>query len=242
MATAPWEDGPITTDERYLSSVETSDLTIEGGMVPKDHKSGAADVVGAAGLGVGLAVSARSTGMALLRLHSEWTSATKPRRVGRQVLEVLVARIKAQDVLDKETARRARASYVAPKPAVVRAADEAQRWYTNELRLLAVRLKSRASAIQQLNLWAAQKGVDSAMVAAGLHYWLDETCHVCDGHGFMKIPDQPALSAKRCDYAIGCGGTGKARFPTGAERVLRHIEYCLDQARGQLRDRLGRMK
>jgi hypothetical protein len=237
MATTPWEDGPVTTDERYLSSVETSDLTIEGGMIPKDHKSGAADVVGAAGLGVGLAPSPRSTGMALLRLHGEWTSALKPRRVGRPVLEVIAARIRAQDLLDQQTARRNRAQYAAPKPAMTRAADEAQRWYANELRLLATRLKSRAAVLEQLSLWAAQKGIAPAAVAEGLHYWLDDVCPICDMHGFIKVPDQPTLSTMRCK---ACAGSGKKLFPAAASRVVRHIEYCLDEARGQLRKRLAR--
>lgn len=238
-ATTPWDDTPPTIDERYISATETSDLTVGGGMIPKDHKAGPGLVIGAAGLGVGLGVSARSTGMALLRLHSEWTSSAKPRRVERPVIEVIAARIKAQDVLERETAYRNEKLYEAPGPALTRAHTEAQRWYTNELRLLAVRLKSRAAVIEQLTVWAAQKRIDVDLVPQAVHHWLAETCQVCDGHGFVRMVNEPALSTKRCDH---CHGSGREEIPEGTGRLLKHIDYCLDQARGQLRERLQKTR
>ena len=235
MGTTPWDNGPVTVDEKYQTAIETSDLTVGGGMIPKDYRSGAGEVIGAAGYGVGLGISAKATGMALLRLHGEWASSAKPRRVGRTVIDKLAEVIKAQDDRDRKTAQREGTPYAAPRSATRRAADETQRWYTNELRILSTSLKSRPAVVSQLNAWATMKGIDGDAVGSALHYWLNETCPVCEGHGFLKIPDQPSLSAKRC---TACHGTGRTEMPHGAGRVLKHIEYCLDQARGQLRDRL----
>jgi hypothetical protein len=241
-------------------------------MIPKDHKSGPGEIIGAAGLGVGLGANPRSIGMSLLRLHSEWSSAAKPRKLKQDAIDKLREVIEAQDAREKEARikgngelarleavqvehpdfdraveimeqKRLYQAGLLPMPEVERrspqerAQAEAMRWHINELRILSTRLKSRPAVIQQLNVWAVLKGIQPEVVALAVHHWLAETCPVCDGHGFMKVPSQPALSTKRCE---GCEGSGHADVPQGTGKVLKHIEYCLDQARGQLRERLRR--
>jgi hypothetical protein len=226
MATAPWQGGPVTVDERYESASNTSDLTVGGGMIPKDHRTSQGDVVLAAGM------SESRVGMALLRLHSEWTASAKPRRVDRHGIERLTALIRASDAKAKKSAERRGVTYDEPGSATKRAHDEAHRWYRNELKLLAGRLKTRSLVLEQLCLWGATKGIGPDVVCAAVHHWLDHICPVCDGHGLRYLENQ---SARQCGE---CYGTGETPRPEGSGRVLAHIDYVLGVARGSLRKRL----
>lgn len=261
MATTPWDDSPPTIDERYDSASNTADLTMGGGMIPKDHRGGAGEVIGAAGYAAGVdqhGPSPARLGMALLRLHSEWTACARPKRVGREAIEAIAASIRAQDVTDKATAEReaayrerlqameyrteaqdadltrltAKGAYVTPKPAISRANDEASRWYTNELRLLALRLKTRGEVVRQLIGWAAIKGIPPGTATDALAFWLDDNCHHCHGHGLRHIDWQASKICK------DCSGTGKQDRTDGMNRVLKQIDYALGMARNSLRERL----
>lgn len=205
-------------------------------MVPKDHRRTAADMVAAAGYAAGVdchGPSPTRLGMALLRLHSEWTACARPKRVGREVVESLADAIRLSDIRAKESARLRGVAFAEPGSPFGRANAEVQGWYTNELRLLALRLKSRAEVIGQLIAWGALKGIDPEVVTTALAFWMDDTCHHCHGHGLTFTDFQ---AAKRCKP---CEGTGKTLERTQAvDRVLRHIDYALGMARGQLRERL----
>jgi hypothetical protein len=244
MATQPYDDSPPDVSERYESASCTSDLTVGGGMIPKDHRAGQGDVVAAAGLAGGrlkpdgkggyilLPPNDASMGMALLRLHSEWAASAKPRRIGPEVVDKLAEDIRRQDKQDRDTADRHNTRYSAPRPAQDRAQEQSQRWYTNEMRLLATRLKSRHDALEQLTMWAAVKGIGSDTTAEALLHWLDPTCHVCNGLGVRHVEHQASRTCNKCH------GVGEKDRPDGAMRVLRQIEYALDVARGKLRKRL----
>lgn len=153
-------------DEQYQVAGNTSSLKVEA------DRRGAGDVLIAAGW------SQSRVGMALLRLHSEWDSAAKPKRLtADQIREMKI-----------------------PKA-------EADRWYVAELRLLAQTLKSRPVVWQQLNHWMTLKAIDPETIAAALLYWLDPTCKECDGHGLRKVPNAPTLSARQCHKCHGAGHT-----------------------------------
>jgi hypothetical protein len=201
-------------EEQYSVAGNTSDLTVEA------DRRGAGDVMIAAGW------NESRLGMALLRLHSEWNGLAKPRRAGKQVFDVVVARIKAEEAA---CARRPSGT------AAERAQAELDHWYVNELRLLANGLKSRASVWAQLSPWIEQKGVAPEIAAEGLLYWLHSTCKACDGHGLKKQPDAPVLSARICHL---CQGTGNAPQPRGAGKLLAHLDYCVGVARHSLKKRL----
>ena len=198
---------PPGIDERYQRATSTSNLRVEA------DRSGAGDVIIAAGM------SDSRLGMLLLRLHSEWDGAAKPRRVS-------AAQIKALGLTMPDDKGR---------PDVLRARREAAAWYAGELRLLAQSLKSRSAALEQLSLWASLKGIPATVVGQALHHWLDHICPACDGHGLRRVPDQPALSARRCH---DCHGTGEVTRPDGSTRVLNHIDYVLGVARNSLQRRL----
>jgi hypothetical protein len=81
-------------EERYEVATNTSRLLLE------EHRTGAADVLIAAGL------SESRLGLALLRLHSEWSSSAKPPRPNDRQIQTMAASFKAQD--ETERANRAR--------------------------------------------------------------------------------------------------------------------------------------
>jgi hypothetical protein len=201
-------------DEQYQVAGNASNLTVEA------DRRGAGDVLIAAGW------SESRVGMALLRLHSEWDRAAKPRRPDRDSIAKLAAIIRAEDAKAKERPK---------EPPEVRAQRAADSWYANELRLLANSLKSRSAVWAQLLPWATLKGIDPDVVAAALLYWLDPICGSCRGLQFLKAANSPALSAKLCPK---CRGSGRAQVPAGSAKVLWHLDYCVGVARGSLRKRL----
>lgn len=167
--------------ERYETATNASRLLLE------EHRTGAADVLVAAGW------SPTRIGMALLRLHSEWSSASvRGQREGRVVSPT-------------------------------------------DMRLLANGLKSRGAVWAQLSPWLAVKEIDPEIGARALLHWIAPTCTVCNGHGLLKVPNQPALSARQCRK---CHGTGKKLAPHGSGRVLEYLDYCVGLARGSLKRRL----
>jgi hypothetical protein len=211
-------------DEQYQTAGNTSDLTVEA------DRRGAGDVLIAAGW------NQSRVGMALLRLHSEWNALAKPKRANHQALEALATRFKADDAQARAAAERKGERYTAPKEsAAERATKEAQRWYANELRLMAQGLKSRAVVWEQIGHWIAIKGIGPEVAAEALLHWLDPTCRVCDGHGLRKVPNQPALSAKQCHK---CHGTGHTPHPHGSAKLLVWMDDCVQKARQSLRKRL----
>lgn len=194
-------------EERYEAACTTSTLKVQA------ERGGPGDLLIAAGW------SEQRTGMALLRLHSEWTGAAKPHRLGPAQIATLAVRY-----CDKHG--------VPNRP---KAQAEAARWYSNELTLLALSLKSRPTVWAQLLPWAQAKGIPEDQVAQALFHWLSPSCGRCGGHGLLKAPDAPALSAKQCR---ACNGTGTKMIPDGGGRVLGHISYCVSQARTSIAGRL----
>lgn len=206
MLMATDQDRPDTM-ERYETAVQASRILLE------EHRTGAADVLIAAGWSENL------TGLALLRLHSEWTAAAKPKRLGPSQVAALAVQYRDKKGIPNRGKAKA----------------EADRWYANELRLLAVSLKSRPAVWAQLLPWAMAKGIPEDQVVHALFHWLDPTCSHCGGHGFHKPKDSPALTAKQCRP---CQGTGTKAIPEGGTRVLSHISRCLSEARKSIGKRL----
>jgi hypothetical protein len=230
MATQPWNDDPPDVSERYESASGTSNLTVSAsfGMVGMDEATPQGDTV----LAAGLVASNRAIGMALLRLHSEFAAAAKPRHVGKDVVTKLTAAIREADKRDEATAARNQTRMEPRKPAWQRAQDEVDRWYSNELALLATRLKTRRDVIDKLTVWGAVKGIPGETVSLAVTYWLDATCGRCHGHGLRFLEHS---AARQCGH---CYGSGKEPRPDGIGRVLEAIDDMLNDARGSLRRRL----
>lgn len=234
MATQPWNDEPPDVAERYESASNTSNLTVSAsfGMVGMDEATPQGDTV----LAAGLVASNRAIGMALLRLHSEFTASARPKHVGKDVVAKLTEAIREQDRRDEATAARNKTQRKAPEPAWRRAQAQVDRWYSNELALLATRLKTRRDVIEKLTAWGALKGIPGESVSLAVTYWLDATCGTCHGHGLRFLEHS---AARQCGH---CHGSGKEPRPDGVGRVLEAIDDMLNDARGSLRRRLRDMR
>jgi hypothetical protein len=245
-------------EERYSTAGNTSDLSVEA------DKGNSADVIIAAGwsdsrIGMallrlhsewnGCAKPKRSTRAMIearasaIRDEDAQAKANRAKANGElDRLRKLQAKEptfdRAVEIMEQESLYQ-RKTLPMPEPRfgnpVERAQTEADHWYVNELRLLANGLKGRAVVWQQLAPWIALKGIDPEVAAEGLLHWLDPTCQRCGGHGLLKSPDAPTLSAKRCGK---CYGRGEVAIPHGAGKMVDHLNACVGLARRSLKDRL----
>jgi hypothetical protein len=214
MAMADTQERPGTA-ERYLAATETSNLTL------LDHRSGAPDLLIAAGL------SEETVGTALARLVGEWDSSAKPRMASAAIIKVAAQRLRESDVKEKESARIRGKEYKSPGKAEVRAYAEAKAWYARELRMLAQGLKSKGECVAYVAQWCALKGLDPDYAGAALYHWLEPSCPVCQGRGMTKPPDAPSLT-RACN---ACSATGKTVLTVQAFRIGEWLSGCLNRAK-----------
>lgn len=207
-------DCVVSIEERYLVAGNTSDLSV------CHERRTAADVLIAAGW------SQSRLGAAALRLHSEWSAATMPRRPNRDQ----VARMAQQMPL------------VNGKPDLAGALRLAADWYQAELHRAVDRLHGLPVMRSQLAGLASQRGMASpeALAAAVLCHWLDPVCHSCHGLKFQLVKGAPALSAKVCPV---CRGLGRSEPPHGQDGrwMLNYLDRCVAVARGSISKRLRNM-
>jgi len=192
-------------EEQYQTAGNTSDLTVEA------DRKGAADILIASGW------SQSYGGMALLRLHTEWTSA-RPRMFTAQHVADQAATLPLKK--GKPDLKRARADLLAAYLAVVKE--------------LADKLRGRTQIMEHLLHWAALKGIDAAVVGPTLTHWLAPQCPACGGLGKRRLPDAPVL-AESCDH---CRGTGERARPLGSGHMYSYIEDAVNKGRQSMKQRL----
>lgn len=209
-------------EEAYTSAGNSSDLRVEADL------RGDADLIIAAGW------SPSRVGMALLRLHSEWDMAAKPRKPTATQIDALadsMPRIPSGKVDDKGRAVMVRD--------ILGARRQAAEWHARETLNLIGKLGSLQSVRAQLVAYVPKWGIKEAevKVPAIIAYWLDQVCHPCSGLKFLKAADSPTLSAKACR---ACHGTGITPIPYGSEgkRVANYMDDCVQRARTSIRNRL----
>lgn len=199
-------------EEAFTSASNSSDMRVEA-----DQK-GDADLIIAAGW------SPSRVGMALLRLHSEWDKAEKPKRPSQAMIGALASTM-PKALKEHERMHAAR--------------RQANEWYMHEMAKLVNKLKSLPSVRAQLVAYVPKWGIAEASVKvpAIIAYWLDQTCHACHGLKFQQIQGAPMLGTKVCHV---CGGTGYAPVPYGQEgkRVANYMDDAVQKARTSIRKRL----
>ena len=202
-----------TIEEAYESATSTSNLKVVA------ERRGDGDILIAAGW------SNEYLGLALLRLHSEWESASKPKIPD----PYLIAKMGKQ--FDDEALR---GDPKATLNGMERAKKLAHTWYANELLMLRLRLKELPSVSRQLYLRAERKGLPREIIAPVMAWWLSQACVPCGGHGKTMIPGTPTLSAHKCP---ACRGSTKKTLPGGQqERWLANVmEASLNSARMSLK-------
>jgi hypothetical protein len=96
------------------------------------------------------------------------------------------------------------------------------------MRERAARLSGRSTVIGLLTDWALLHGIDCDLISPALFHWLAPACPACDGHGKVKMPDAPSLSAKTCQH---CYGEGIWPRPLGAQAIHERIVGAIGQQR-----------
>lgn len=202
------DEAPPTVEERYAAAINTSNLRVH-----TDAKRGsAADVL------MAMAWSPSRVGGSLMRLHSEWDSASKPHRVTQDAIEQFAATLDGTRDEKLSKARRI-----------------AHDWYMHECGILLGRLKSLPAAREQLTLWVRQQRIDDAdqRVAEVIMWWLNHVCPVCEGRKKERITDTPSLSHRDCKSCHGTGETriprqpGSPRYEIESRKILRYISDCV---------------
>ena len=224
-------------EERYSSATNTSTMKMEV------ERAMPIDVLTAAGW------SQSRIGAALLRLHSEFDAAEKPRRPTAEAITRLAATMLMKDgtkkVKRKQRSENGQVEIVEAVvdnmvPDVKAARSEAARWYFHEQKLLMGKLKTLPALRGQVELHLKDAGhADPASQAAAvLCWWLDQTCPCCHGLKFQRIEGAPALSHKPCPRPQhgGCGGTGKVAVPYGEDgkRLANWLDGCVQIARSRI--------
>lgn len=214
-------------EESYTSATAASNLTV------KSERRGDADLLIAA------AWSKSRIGAALLRLHSEWDGAEKPKKPTNAQIEALAATF-ARDQ-DGNTAVHIGDKLTAVRP-IVAARWRANEWHQHELRLLFQHLKTLPEVRLQLTMKATiwQMPMPDDVTAAVLRWWLDPTCPACEGRRWQVVPGTGRLSDKPCP---ACHGTGVQVVPYGGNgrRLANFMDECTGDARASIRNRLRNM-
>ncbi|MBB1603326.1 zinc finger-like domain-containing protein [Variovorax sp. UMC13] len=209
-------------EEAYTSAGNSSDLRHDA------SRPGAVDLLIAAGL------SDSRLGMALLRLHSEWDKAEKPRKPTPAAINALAA------VMPTTVKREGGGESVLTKSQRHEMARQrAQAWYLGEMASLVGKLRSLASVRHALATYAHRWKMEEAetKVPSIIAFWLDQTCSHCHGLKFLQAVGAPSLSTKACR---ACDGTGVARIPHAQDgrRIANYMDDCVSCARDALRKRL----
>lgn len=104
--------------------------------------------------------------------------------------------------------------------------------------LLMGKLKSALRALEVIEAWAAQRGMDAPkrLAQAVVSHWLDSNCQSCHGRGHELIPGTPSLG-RQCKV---CKGTGKRKEPMGeaGRRALNMCDEAVAVARASMSKRL----
>jgi hypothetical protein len=215
---APNDDQKPTTEERYVTATHASNLRTQA------DKSGSTDVLIAA------AWSPSRLGAALMRLHSEFDAAEKPRRQTSAQVALLAGTLPLKNGrTDLDAARRM-----------------AHGWHLHELKMLMGKLKTLPDVREQVQLWAGANGARDAQTqtAEVLLWWLHHVCPECEGLGKERIAGTPSLSHKDCH---ACRGTAEMKIPDDlnypgyqalSKRMLGHIHHCVKNAQTGIQQRL----
>lgn len=116
--------------------------------------------------------------------------------------------------------------------------------FETDAKLLMMRLKTMPAVREQLTLQALKWEIEEPATRSAevLYWWLDRNCPKCQGRRFQRISGTPALSAKPCPprQSGGCGGTGEARLPGGADgrKLANFLDDCVSRARQSIKRRL----
>ena len=234
--TARREDDPNarpTLDEQYSTAVGASNLRVEA------DKHGAADHIIAAGLNVA------QLGIALKRLRHEWDASAKPIPLTPARLEELAGSYQRLEtglvrITEKVNDGTCVQEVMRDVKPMFAAQLDADRWMTNELRLLMMSLRSLSEVRAAIGAWVDKFNLEDGQhaVGAALLWWLEPRCPHCQGAG--KTVDYKGTSRKSTKPCRPCEGSGQRRVPHGpiGRRLVSFIWSQLGDATKDRRERM----
>lgn len=202
MTKPPVDDRP-TIGERYGLAIGASNLRV-------DERHGGADMVLAAGM------QGHDLGVLLLRLQSEYDTVRGDLERAGQIArrgDVEARRLKGAELA--EQSRRTREEILTARCLIL----------THLTTLDAAKCAVAAFAIRSATKrrFMARNEVVVKLASRVLDVWLDPTCHVCGGTGWVSSGYHGAV-AKACD---ACHGTGNRRENVGANEASRWFAFLL---------------
>lgn len=204
-------DDKPSIEEQYTRATNTSNLRMD---TREGSPRGAADIIMAAGW------SDYRIGGALLRLHTEFDGAEKPRLASREDF----LSVGAQHDRD---ARKA-------------ASRRAHEFNLHEMGLLLQKLKSLPDVRMQLTLQLLKWKVEDAEATAVtvLRWWLAQACPECGGTKFKVAEGTSRHTGKACQF---CMGTGKRDLPHGqvGRKLANFMDQCVERARAGIKRHMG---
>lgn len=221
-----------TLDEQYEGAASSSNLRVWNDEAIRTP----ADLIVAAGM------NKHRMGLALLRLHSEWSSSAKPLPPTKDAIATLARTYRVETDGPhrgkvKLTPPRGETVYVRPQ---VLASSTADAWYRHELGLLMMQLKSLPSVRTAIAARSRSEewGADEHVIAAVLLWWMNPKCTTCGGRKGDVVKLRGKEVGKVC---TACKGTGLERQgdpPHGprGKKVAGYISGCLNAARAELRE------
>ena len=154
---APEAPEPRTIEEANTAAIVSSHLRVEA------DRPGAADFLIAAGW------SQSRIGLAMLRLHTEWERAAKPRPVSKEAVERIAKEMPKENPEDP--------------PNMAAALAEVARWEANEWMLVIQQLKTWNGVATiltgQMDKWKVYDA--GAKAPKVILWWMNQNCPVCNG-------------------------------------------------------------
>lgn len=246
-------ENPRTVGEAYAGAISNGSTR-----VGNDHTiRTSGDIVAAAGM------NQYRTGMALLRLLSEWNSGAVPQTgevpdVKELARQSALARADSGIAASEEeyggmkvaAKRDRRVSAPVTKHDMEFAQAEHRRlqaqstnWQIDEHKLRFQRLKTLPAIRAGLLHWVHEKGWENPeqLVADTLRHFLSPVCPACEGRKRAVIPGTSRAVGRECRK---CRGTGEANLQNGGRgrALLKHILSCTARASGDLREGAHRLR
>lgn len=192
------------------------------------------DIVAAAGM------NKHRTGLALMRLRTEWDKSAKPKAPTPAQIEALAKTLKVEPSTSPHAGlvREEVEDVVRYRLPLAVAQEQAAAWYEHEQRLLLQSLKTLPLIRDGLTHWLRAEDAQH-VVPQVLLWWLDPKCPACGGVGLKVVEGTGRTSGKACRECKGRSlVAGERRVPHGGvgRRLVGYINECVGHAARELKE------
>lgn len=223
-------------EEEYSSAMTSSNLRVD------TARRSQADAIIAAGW------NQARIGAALMRLHTQFDAAAKPKPMSADAAKRLAASVTIGQIAPLVKELGINIGSLRPAAAVEAIAKAyAQASFMKDMRLLLGKLKEfpvvRDQLAREVMAWGSPAADAEEIAIEVVRWWLSPRCTVCHGTKWQVVPGTNRLSNHACR---ACRGKGEAPIPFDGvgKRLLGWMNECRGSARGSmhgfLRNSMGR--